>query len=148
MADHFRTALRNAIETTLMDLPLTENRVFKNRISPLQSSDLPGITITILEPDIVPVTIHLPKLLDRNINIVVRGYVKQTERTLDVLDEVGRDVEVAMASGVTVGTTAIVYPVLRSVEITEEQADKVIGMIEMVFDLQVSTLANAPESMV
>jgi hypothetical protein len=144
MADHYRVTLRAAIVARLTGLETTDYRVFANRIYPLQGDDLPGLTVKIDEPEIATTTIHGPATLERRLSVVVRGYDKATNDLALSLDTIGKEVEIALASSLTVGAKSVEL-ILNSVQVDAVQADQPIGMIEMMYETNVYTLANAPE---
>lgn len=144
MADHYRVGLRAAVVARLNGLETTDNRVFANRIFPLQGDDLPGLTVTINEPEIAPMTIHGPAMQERRLSILVRGYDKAANDLALSLDAMGKEVEIALSTGLTVGVKTVDL-LLKSVQVEAVQADQPIGMIEMLYEANVYTLVNAPE---
>ena len=144
MADHFRVALRTAIVARLTGLTTTEDRVYPNRIYPLQGQDLPGIVVKTQEPEIAVSTIHGPAVYERKVSVVVRGYEKAVTDLDASLDAIGKEVEVALAIPLTVAGKSVEM-VLRAVQVEAVQADQPVGIIEMTYETTVFTAANAPD---
>lgn len=144
MADHYRSALRSAITSRLTGLATSQDRIFPNRIYPLQGDDLPGITLRIQEPEITVSTIHGPAVYERKASVMVRCYAAFVTDLDAALDAMNKEVEVALATAVTVAGKSVELS-LRGIQVEAVQADKPVGMVEMTYETVVYTHANAPD---
>ena len=128
---HARQTIREAAATLLTGLTTTGSRVFQSRAVPQES--LPFLLITTNDEEIVPGTIG--NLIERQMELVVTGYAKQTSTVDDVLDTIAAEVETAMA-GFTYRNA------LKSLAVDfEETLEKPVGLIRLAF---VYTYLTAP----
>lgn len=101
MANHLRRQIREAIVTALTGLTTTGARVFASRVYPLEAADLPGLLITTLSELSGPIDMGEPRTLERSVTLEVAAIAKSTADLDDVLDQICKEVEVALAMPVT-----------------------------------------------
>lgn len=109
MADHIATQLRNAIVAALTGLATTGARVYKNRpgIRVLQASELPALMVYSGGEDVNDAAVD-GNLLERDMQFHVDLRVKGTDGVDDVLDQIRKEVEIALAPGVVIGTRTVI----------------------------------------
>lgn len=101
MADHLRTQIRNAVATALGGLATTGARVFRSRVYPLESADLPGLLVRTSGETSIPMTIHeYPNPLDRTLRLEVIAMAKAIDDLDATLDTICKEVETALANPV------------------------------------------------
>ena len=144
MADHLHKQIRTALVAALTGLTTTAARVWANRLRPLQDADLPGLRIYLDDEDAEGLTIHSPELYQRRLTVVVEAVAKAASALDDTLDQISKEVETALASGVTVGgqSLEVFYTGMR---FDDEQADKPVGVKRMTFTLTYTAMANTPD---
>ena len=131
---HARQTIREAAATLLTGLTTTGSRVFQSRAAPQES--LPFLLITTNDEEIVPGTIG--NLIERQMELVVTGYAKQTSTVDDVLDTIAAEVETAMA-GFTYRNA------LKSLAVDfEETLEKPVGLIRLAFVCTYLTATGTP----
>lgn len=131
---HARQTIREAAATLLTGLTTTGSRVFQSRAVPQES--LPFLLITTNDEEIVPGTIG--NLIERQMELVVTGYAKQTSTVDDVLDTIAAEVETAMA-GFTYRNA------LKSLAVDfEETLEKPVGLIRLAFVCTYLTATGTP----
>lgn len=131
---HARQTIREAAATLLTGLTTTGSRVFQSRAVPQES--LPFLLITTNDEEIVPGTIG--NLIERQMELVVTGYAKQTSTVDDVLDTIAAEVETAMA-GFTYRNE------LTRLEVDfDEAVEKPAGRIVLTFRITYLTAAGSP----
>lgn len=131
---HARQTIREAAATLLTNLTTTGSRVFQSRAVPQES--LPFLLITTNDEEIVPGTIG--NLIERQMELVVTGYAKQTSTVDDVLDTIAAEVETAMA-GFTYRNA------LKSLAVDfEETLEKPVGLIRLAFVCTYLTATGTP----
>jgi hypothetical protein len=145
MAVHRRQAAREAIGTALTGLTTTGSRVFMSRVYPLETTDLPGLLIYTGGETITVSTIHGPAVLERTLAVRVVGVAKAVADLDDTLDQIVKEVEIAIAgmsiAGIASGIalTGIDEPELSG------SADQPTGQVTLNFDVSYFTTQNAPD---
>lgn len=103
---HIRTNIRNAIKTAVTGLLTTGSRVFVSRVYPLQPGDLPCLMIYTMEDKSKVATRGPGRLILRTVSIAVDAIVSASSAVDDALDDICRQVEVAL-HGSTLGGIAL-----------------------------------------
>ena len=146
MADHVRKQIRAAAVTALTGLATTAGRVFASRVYPLQDADLPGLRIS--NPDEAIESASLGganRYLERHLTLEVQACVKQVSGYEDLVDQIAKEVEIALATNNTLGNLAK-WIVPRSIE-TElsGEGEKPIAVATIRFEVVYITALNAPD---
>lgn len=144
MANHLHKQIRDAVETKCTSLTTTGSRVYANRLQPMAEANLPGLRIYTDEESVAIATIHAPSMQERTLTIVVEGCAKAASGLDDTLDQIAKEVETALAGGITVGS-ATLYPDYTGMSYSDEQLDKPIGVKRMTFSLLYTAMSNAPD---
>jgi len=147
MADHAHKQIRGAIVTALTGLTTSGSRVYANRLYPLSDTDVPALRIYLDEEEASAQTIHLPMTLERTVRLVVECVAKATSALDDTVDLMSKEVEIALAAGVTVSGVLLV-PVYSGSEFDDEISDKPVAAKRLRFDLTFYTLSNAPDDLI
>lgn len=146
MANHIRKQLRDALATRLTGLTTTGSRVHGHRVDPLQLSALPALVVRCEGDDATIVSVHAPALQERVIRVIVAGYAAAGSVPEDTLDQIGKEVEVALATALTVAGESVLLSYVRS-ELSYEAGEQVAGQIEIEYSARVFTAANAPDAL-
>jgi hypothetical protein len=97
VAYHLRRQIREAVATAVTGLTTTGSRVFQSRVYPLEVTDLPCLLVR-TEGDASEVqSIHAPSPLMRTLSLQIIATARATADLDDTLDEICRQVEVALA---------------------------------------------------
>ncbi len=145
MANHLRRQIREAVATAVTGLTTTGSRVFQSRVYPLELTDLPALLIATLSETSEPVTIHGPRELMRVLSVQVSGITKATADLDDALDGICKEVEIALASDITLGGKCkSVTLTTTSMELTGG-SDTPVGRATMVFKVDYYAMENAPD---
>lgn len=144
MADHIRKQLRSALATRLTGLATTGSRVHGHRVSPLQVGELPALVVRCSGDDATVVSVHAPALQERVIRVFVDGFAAAGSVPEDTLDQIGKEVETALATALTVAGKSVELTYVRS-ELSYEAGEQIAGQIEIEFSARVFTAANAPD---
>lgn len=144
---HARTQIRNAAGAILTGLATTGANVFVNRRRPVGNANLPCLLVYCDdEPNIEKMTAGKPKRLQRDLKLIVKGLVKSGDALEDTLDDIAKEVEVAIAADLTLGGLVKLGVWLDSIETDEtDELEKPAGVIVMTFSAIYSTNSNAPE---
>lgn len=147
MANHVRKQLRAAVTSAVTNLTTTGARVYGWRVYALQAgSELPALCVYITEEEAESVTVHAPALVERRPVVHVRGFASASADVEDTLDTIAKEVETALASGVTVGAKTVTLEYIGC-EIEASEGDKPIGTIDLRFAAILHNTANAPDSL-
>lgn len=144
MADHLHKQIRSALVTKLTGLTTTGSRVWANRLQPLQDANLPALRIYADEERAELLTVHSPAMLARELTVVVEACAKATTALDDTLDQIAKEVETALAAGLTFG--AVNLPVFYTgMSFDDEQLDKPVAVKRMTFSIPFQAMSNAPD---
>ena len=144
MADHLHKQIRAALVTKLTGLTTSGSRVYANRLQPLPDALSPTLLITLDEERAEGMTIHQPQAQERELTLTVSAVAKAVSGLDDTLDLMSKEVEIALATGITLGSVTLpVY--YTGMSFDDEQADKPVGVKRMSFTLPYTAMSNAPD---
>jgi len=145
MADHSRQQVVDAVKTALTGLSTTGARVFDFPVRPLEAAtELPGICVYFNSDEAVLVTIAAPALYQRSAELVVLGAAQLNSQVDRTLNDIGKEVEIALAAGLTVGGHDLEF-IYTGSELEREPGEKEYGTITVRFSVQIFTAAGAPD---
>lgn len=145
MAYHVRKQLRDAVATAVTGLTTTGARVYGWRVYALQeATELPALSVYITDEEASRLTVHAPAVVERRPVVHVQAVAKASATVEDTLDLIAKEVEAALASGVTIGskTVALEY---TGCEVDIARGDKPIGMLDLRFSAVLFNSATAPD---
>lgn len=132
---HLRTQIRDQVATLLTGLSTTGPRVHQSRMRPQADANLPCLLVTTNAEDIEQSVVG--GLFQRRLQVIVEGVAKASAAVDDVLDQIAFEVEVAMV--------ADRRATLKSIETAfDDDTDKPVGRIGMLYELVYSTRAGNP----
>lgn len=137
---HIRTQLRDALKTRLTGLATTGARVFANRFEKISDAELPALEIMNDSEQIVSRSIgsqaapHARSEM-RTVSFVVRAMVKTNTAPDDALDQICLEVEKAVASDIFFGGKSMDARLGRTLHRFDADGEKIIGIAEMIFEL-------------
>lgn len=145
MADHVREQIRARIITNVTGLTTTGSRVFDSRIYPVEKTELPGLLVFTVSEESEPVRIGPNRLLERNLALIVQGYCESNSDFDGIIDNICKEVEIALASDRTVnGLAKDLY--IQGTEISfDGSGNKPVGYVTMNFFVQYFTDAQSPD---
>lgn len=146
MADHLHKQIRTALETKLTGLTTSATRVYANRVKVMTAANLPGLRISLAGEEADPITVHQPMQLERRLVAEVECCAKGTDTLDDTLDLMSKEVEVALAAGITVAGQTM-FPVYRGMELELEQAELVIGTKRLRYAIDFAALNTTPDQL-
>lgn len=147
MADHAHKQVRSAIVTALTGLTTSGSRVYANRLYPLADTGVPALRIFLDSEESTDQTVHKPTTQERTVRLVVECIAKATSSLDDTVDLMSKEVEIALAAGVTV-SGVLLLPVYTGSEFDDEISDKPIAAKRLNFDVMFYTLNNAPDDLI
>ena len=144
MANHLHRQIREAVVTKLTGLTTTGSRVYANRLLPLPDATSATLLVTLDEETATQASFHTYPKYELELRLSVAAVCKASSGIDDTLDQVAKEVEVALADGITVG--AVNLPVFYTGMTFEDVlGDKPVGIKRMSFSVQFTAAANAPD---
>ena len=142
---HLRQSIRERIATDVTGLSTTGSNVFQSRFYPVEDASLPCLLVYTTSEESEVTEIASPRPMTRLLNVIIQGVVGATTPD-DTLDDISKEIEVAMASDVTINDLAD-NSFLSSTDI-EFNADgaKPIGTVMLNYVVEYRNVDNDPES--
>ena len=146
MANHLRRQIRERAATTLTGLTTTGSNVFQSRVYPMESAGLPGLCIYTTEENVEMQSMGGTRHVSRDLTLIVEGYATDSANVDDTLDQIGKEVEIAMSGDIKLNNLAQ-DSYLSSVEITlSGDGSTGIGKITHSYIVVYQNAENAPDS--
>jgi hypothetical protein len=146
MAFHLRRQIRDAIVGALTGLASTGARVFKDRIYPLERSDLPGLLVNMTDERVEAKSLGVPRDLERHARLTVRAIAAGVANVDDTLDQMCAEIEIALAMPCTALAGLVYDCALQSCAFGFQPGEKPIGQATLTFDIHYRTPENAPDT--
>ena len=113
----------------------------------MAEANLPGLRIYLDNEDAQGQTIHQPQLVERTLVLIVDCCAKLVTELDDALDQISKEVEVALYAGLTIsGKNIPCY--YQGMQFADEQADKPVGVKSLRFAIQFTAMSNAPDVLI
>lgn len=146
MAYHVRRQIREAVAARVTGLAATASRVFQSRVYPLEATDLPGLLISTKSESVAEMDLVANPLLERQLVMLVEAVAQATADLDDTLDEICRQVEVAIATSSVAQLGGAKAIVLESTEIElSSEGEQPIGRATMQYRATYYTRETAPD---
>jgi hypothetical protein len=146
MPSHIRTQILTAVASALAGLPTTGSNVFRGRVYPLQDAELPGLKVDWTTETSAPETIGTLSLVDRKLQVTVLCVVKASPGTNDLLDQICKEVELALATPCAALAGLALSCALQSSDITQSgAAEKPAGEVRMTYEIEYMNAETAPD---
>lgn len=147
MGYHVRRQLRDAVGNALGALATTGPHVFKSRVYPLQSEDLPGLRLYTNDETAAALTVTNPTSYERDLELVIEACVRQADDMDDELDQIMLEVEAALADGVVLGGRNVWLNYGGCSIEMDDTAQQPQGVAHMTFTAKLFTAAAAPDAL-
>lgn len=147
MANHIHRQIREAAATALTGLTTTGSRVYVNRLYPIPSTGLPGLRISLDAETVEALSIHQPLMLAREAVLSVECCAAAGDTVDDTCDQMSKEVEIALAAGLTVSGKHIT-PILTASSYTDEAGGLDAAVKRLDFTLTFETLNTAPDALI
>jgi hypothetical protein len=92
---HARRQIRDALIARLTGLALTGNRIYAGRVNPLTDGELPAILVNTEGEEQIQ---SAQEPVQRQLTFSVRGVARTADDVEDTLDDLGEQIEVAIAA--------------------------------------------------
>lgn len=144
MAEHLLRQIRDNAKTALTGLSTTGSNVFVNRSDdqPLQDSELPALRIRVRESTAEIATLGVTRVYERTAALVVEACVKQNATFEDKITTILKEVEVALAAGLT-GAKRVD---IQKIEIEDDaKGEKPVALGRFTFEVLFYTAIGSPD---
>lgn len=143
---HVRKQIRDNVVTAVTGLTTTGSRVYRSRVYPVDTVNLPGLLIyTTAEASEID-SLASPRGLERSLDLAVEGVAQATANLDNTLDQIAAEVETALAADTTRGGLAKdTYLASTEIQLSDE-GDKPVGAVRMIFRVVYRTRETAPET--
>lgn len=153
MADHIRRQVRDAVVTRVTGLATTGTRVFKHRVDPLEASDCPALLVRNGAENIGRASIAAPNPVQRRLQTVyISPHVRASSAVDDALDQVAKEVEVAMLASIdaiTLGGLAIDCTLIAIDEPRiSGEGDRLVAAMDMQFQILINAREGIPDAVI
>ena len=146
MADHVRQRIREQVATTVTGLATTGSNVFQSRVYSLSDDVLPALLVYSVSESSDIDSMGSIGFLTRTLSLSIEGYVKNVSDYDDVIDDVCKEVEIAMAGDKTLNGLAQ-NSYLSGTDINYNgEGEQPVGIVTMNYVIQYRTATNAPET--
>ena len=142
---HLRQSIRERIGTLVTGLTTTGSNVFQSRVYPVEDGSLPCLLVYTTSEESEVTEIASPRPMTRFLNVIVQGVGGATTPD-DTLDDISKEVEVALAGDVTINSLANnSFLSSTTIEFNAEGA-KPIGTVMLNYIVEYRNVDNNPES--
>ena len=142
---HLRQSIRERIATDVTGLSTTGSNVFQSRVYPVEDGSLPCLLVYTTSEESEVTEMASPRPMTRFLNVIVQGVVGATTPD-DTLDDISKEVEVALAGDVTINSFANnSFLSSTSIECNSDGA-KPIGTVMLNYVVEYRNVDNNPES--
>ena len=142
---HLRQSIRERIGTLVTGLSTTGSNVFQSRVYPVEDGSLPCLLVYTTSEESEVTEMASPRPMTRFLNVIVQGVGGATTPD-DTLDDISKEVEVALAGDVSINNLANnSFLSSTTIEFNAEGA-KPIGTVMLNYIVEYRNLDNNPES--
>jgi hypothetical protein len=140
---HVRKLLREAVASAVGNLTTTGSSVFQSRVRPISVDSLPALLVFTTSEDAEAGTIG--DVISRTIEVRLAGYAAESSDLDDVLDAIAKEIEIALASGVTVSNKTVSLLYLGCEAEFDDKGEVPTGSITLRYAAELYTTAGAPD---
>lgn len=139
---HARDQIRDAVLAAVTGLTTTKKNAFASRVHPMNDNELPCVLVFTRNEASQPITQRPPRRIERQLTVMVEGYVKLATGYDDKLDKIAVEVETAIYNNTSLQS------VVRDIFLTGTEikligeAEKPVAAVSMSFLAKYYTLEN------
>lgn len=153
MANHIRRQIRDAVAARLTGLATTGARVYVNNVDPLAATDVPALTIRNGGEQIERPGLGQPNAYVRRIQtLIVTAYARATSAPWDTLDQIAKEVEVAMLGTLDAMTLGGLALDATLVAIDEPrisgEGERLVASVDLQFQLLINAREGIPDAVI
>lgn len=141
---HIRQQVRDQVASAISGLGLTGARVYKNRLYPLERTELPCLLVMTDAEEIEKLTANRPAVLQRMIAVRIQGVAKANTDLDNTLDTISQQVETAIY-GATMSSVKSIELTGASINI-DAIGEQPVGMVTMDYKVIAMTKDGSPQA--
>ena len=143
---HVRQQIREQVASTCTGLATTGSNIFQSRVYPLQDSNLPALLIYTTNEDSGTDIMGSSLVSQREVSVLIEGFVKATTNFDDTVDTICAEVETALGADRTLNNLAK-FIQLTSTEISYNgEGESPVGVVRLNYAVQYRTAVNDPQT--
>lgn len=150
MAAHLRTQIRTVLMTRLIGLATAGNRVFQNRGEMLAVNELPALLVMNDSDQVGARSLGSqagahPRAELHTMSYKIRAVVKANAALDDVLDQICKEVEMAVSGDIFMGGLTLDSRLMDTSFELDDQGDTRVGIATMVWEFDTWYLNTTPD---
>lgn len=148
---HAREKIRDAVAAAVTGLTTTKNRVFTSRVHAVNDNEMPCLLVFTRSESSAPITMSPPRRIERQLTVMVEGYVKMLAGYDEKLDKIAVEVESAIYKSKCLNKTTSLAAAVRDIFLTETEikitgdAEKPVAVVSMTFSARYHTGEDDPQ---
>lgn len=142
MTTHVRKQVRDQVVGLVTGLSTTGSKVYQNRNYPLSVSELPCLIVRTGDEQVQYLTIHNAAMQQRVMQVIISVIAEAISGLDDAVDDICKQVETALAGTVSL-TESFILESTTGIQ-PNVVGEKPVGLVDITFLAQVTTLENAP----
>ena len=142
---HVRQQIREAVAVIVTSLTTTGANVFQSRVYNVQASELPCLLVYTKDESVGPEQGTM-LAMQRSLTLTIEGKAKATADLDDTLDDIAKEVEIAVAADITIGALAhSIFLESTLIELSGD-GDQPIGNVSLNYIVNYMTPFGDPET--
>lgn len=146
MADHVRQQIREQFASQITGLATTGSNVFQSRFYNLEAGNLPAIIVYTKDETIEPSTLGSNRVMNRTLFLTAEIYVKSVTNADDTIDDICKEVEVAISADPTLGGLAKDCYIEEMEATLNGEGDRPVIVGLLTFNVNYHTREQSPDS--
>lgn len=147
MANHIHRQIREAVATALTGLATTGTHVIVNRLYAIQPEQLPAVVVAI---DSESIEGKQPcgngmRMQKRTMQLVIECCVSGSSDIDDSTDQISKEVEIAMSSGIVVGGKTI-FPIHTASAYEDQSGGLDVAVKRLSYEIAVHAANSTPDT--
>jgi hypothetical protein len=143
---HVRQQIREYFEAQLAGLDTTGANVYASRVYPLTNSTLPALLIYTQSESLEEHAFSKQRVQNRDLDVIVEGYVRALANFDDALDNICKEAEVAILDDPSLGGLAIDCNLTQVEANYSGEGEQPVATIRLTFTVQYRTETGQPET--
>lgn len=137
---HERQDIRNAIVAQLSGKTDAGTRIFKSRMVPLRSAELPALSVYMMSETIDAGSVNTaPRELKRTLTVAIVAWVNAADKLMEKLDDtfdaIALQIETAMDADLCLGDTAFISSLSAIDTVIDMEGDRPMGCIRLEYSV-------------
>lgn len=141
---HLRQQIRELAVTRVASLATSGANVFQNRVTPIPSSAMPAISVSIGDETIERLSMGVPRRLGRGAQVHFDLITAEGEGSADTLSDMLEEVETALAPGSWSQALLFDFVPVSVSEIYDGAGKKIAGQIRITYQAEYQTAEGSP----